>query len=130
MKSFFQYCDVKDKKINETTGSMIGRSAFGGTSVGGKVGDTIIDVIRYMTSCIGREPSAAKIGLKKMAGGNKDLENQLESIIKDDMSVPALGSRLQDLINDMESTQPSDNKNSASDSSMSSGDEDLSDKMV
>lgn len=130
MKSFFEYCDSQDKKFYETTGSMIGKTVFGTKAVGGKVGDTLVDVIKYIISCIGQEPSQAKLGLKRMAGGNKGLQNELDSILHDDMSITSLGSRLQSLLDDLNTDKDTDQDMQSSSGGMKSSEEDEMDHMA
>lgn len=126
MKSFFQYCDVKDKKINEGSGINVGRGVFGSMNLGGRPDKAFSDIMQYMIACISANPMMAKNGLKRMAGNDESLQNNLDSILHDDISINSLATQTGKVVDAMKQAMPQDD----SDSEDPSGDEDLSGKMV
>lgn len=122
MKSFFQYCDVKDKKTNEGSGMNVGRGVFGSMNLGGRPDKAFSDIMQYMIACISANPTMAKNGLKRMAGSDESLQNNLDSILHDDISINSLARQAKKVVDAMQQDDSS--------SEDSSSEEDPSSKMV
>jgi len=125
MKSFFQYCDVKDK-INESATLKIAKDALGGVGLSEDQIESMTLLFQFIETAVVEKKSIVISHFKQIAGSDERLNELLDKLIDVSNNFSFIKTASTKATNKFDVS--SDDKKDFSDEDLS--DEDLSDKMV
>lgn len=81
MKSFFQYCDVKDKEIKESAVTQIAKSALGNVGLTDAQIESMTLLFQFVELAVIDNKAKVISHLRQIAGSNEELNSILDELM-------------------------------------------------